>query len=470
MRFSALGWYARTAPTMIRAHSSGGKPPTPVPNAGSARDSAPSSSAARRQLSVVRRTSSAFVRRSCPITAPWTTQRAGSRPAPVATASPISMGPFPTASRSISSPPARLIAPATPLPIQRWLLAAFAIASPSRAVMSPSTTSSSVKERLEPDRQARRQRPEPVQRQEHPRHVRLARVGVVANRQQLAVAAEEHLLVSHEARQPHRMDLGASQPLRRRLGRPGRGILLLLAVELDDLGPRHVPRRLLGQPHHQHRPDREVGRIEQRDAALLRNLVEGLRVPAGGPHHRGNPPLQRAAHVVLDGLRGGEVDHRLRLLEPHQLMAGRFERRPEHRSDLPASPVEDEPHAAAALSVGLIRSTAARKRSSLGPIPAADSCSGVSSRPASSASASASTASISAMIRSSERISVSVISDLPSLLMRFEVDSIESRIRPLRFSFARSSSSGLRFPAAPSATCSAAIARHSSRFSSRVPT
>src|SRR6266566_8499385 len=51
------------------------------------------------------------------------------------------MGPFAIASRSISSPPARLIAPATPAPIQRWLLAAFATASTATAAMSPSTTS-----------------------------------------------------------------------------------------------------------------------------------------------------------------------------------------------------------------------------------------------------------------------------------------------------------------------------------------
>ena len=50
-------------------------------------------------------------------------------------------GRAPTASRSISAPPARLIAPATPAPIQRWSFAAFAIASTSSAVMSPSTTS-----------------------------------------------------------------------------------------------------------------------------------------------------------------------------------------------------------------------------------------------------------------------------------------------------------------------------------------
>jgi hypothetical protein len=75
------------------------------------------------------------------MTAPWMTCFTFSRPEPVATASPTSIGPFATASRSISSPPARLIAPATPAPIQRALLAAFAIASVSSAVMSPSTTS-----------------------------------------------------------------------------------------------------------------------------------------------------------------------------------------------------------------------------------------------------------------------------------------------------------------------------------------
>ena len=54
----------RVSSTISRAHSSSGKPPTPVPNAGSASDEALSSSATRRQLEVVRRTRSAFVRRS----------------------------------------------------------------------------------------------------------------------------------------------------------------------------------------------------------------------------------------------------------------------------------------------------------------------------------------------------------------------------------------------------------------------
>src|SRR6478672_6241131 len=70
---SDRGSKACASPTMIRAHSSSGKPPTPVPNAGSASERQPSSSATSRQERVVLRTSSAFVRRSWPITAPWTT-------------------------------------------------------------------------------------------------------------------------------------------------------------------------------------------------------------------------------------------------------------------------------------------------------------------------------------------------------------------------------------------------------------
>src|SRR5919201_6339827 len=127
---------------MIAAHSSRGKPPTPVPNAGSASDRQPSSSATSRHRRVVGATSSAFVCRSCPITAPWITWRARRRPPEVATASPTAIGPFATASRSISAPPGRLIAPATPAPIQSSLLAALAIASTFSAVMSPCVSSS----------------------------------------------------------------------------------------------------------------------------------------------------------------------------------------------------------------------------------------------------------------------------------------------------------------------------------------
>src|SRR4051794_19081971 len=127
---------------MSWAQRSIGKPPTPVPNAGSATDFAPSPSASSRVRRVPCEISSAEVARSWPMTAACTTCSAFSRPAPVTTASPTGIGPSAIASRSISSPPARLMAPATPAPIQRPLFAAFATTSTSSSVMSPSTTSS----------------------------------------------------------------------------------------------------------------------------------------------------------------------------------------------------------------------------------------------------------------------------------------------------------------------------------------
>jgi len=73
------------------------------------------------------------------------------------------------------------------------------------------------------------------------------------------------------------------------------------------------------------------------------------------------------------------------------------------------------------------------------------------------------------MIRSNVRSSLSEMSDLPSRLIRFEVDSIESMIRPLRLSFARSSSPLRNVPAAISPICSEQISMHGAMFSSRVP-
>ena len=73
--------------------------------------------------------------------AAWITQRAGSSPAPVATAAPSSIGARSSLSRWTSGPPAREIAPATPPPCRSSVLAALAIASTSSLVMSPSSTS-----------------------------------------------------------------------------------------------------------------------------------------------------------------------------------------------------------------------------------------------------------------------------------------------------------------------------------------
>ena len=103
-------------------------------------------------------------------------------------------------------------------------------------------------------------------------------------------------------------------------------------------------------------------------------------------------------------------------------------------------------------------------------MPAAESRSSRSSWAATAVTSAAVTDSTRSTSSSSESRSVSVISDLPSRLIRFEVDSMESSIRPFRFSFARSSSPGRTFPAETSASSRATISKHSTRFSSRVPT
>ena len=84
--------WRRTSSTSIRAASSSGKPPTPVPNATSARLRAPSSSARARVEAVARRMTSAEVGPPSSIVAAWITQRLGMSPAVVSTASPSAIG------------------------------------------------------------------------------------------------------------------------------------------------------------------------------------------------------------------------------------------------------------------------------------------------------------------------------------------------------------------------------------------
>ena len=121
---------------MIRAASSSGKPPTPVPNATSASDLQPSRSATCSVERVARSMISAEVGPPSSIVAAWMTQRAGMSPAVVSTASPSPIGARSFDSRSSSGPAARWIAPATPPPCISCVFAAFVIASTSSCVMS----------------------------------------------------------------------------------------------------------------------------------------------------------------------------------------------------------------------------------------------------------------------------------------------------------------------------------------------
>ena len=79
----------------------------------------------------------ALVRRSRSSDTAWMMIRAASVPAGVTTAWPSPSGPWRTAANSIASPPARLIAPPTPVAIHRLGFAGLTIASTSRSQMSP---------------------------------------------------------------------------------------------------------------------------------------------------------------------------------------------------------------------------------------------------------------------------------------------------------------------------------------------
>ena len=63
-------------------------------------------------------------------------------------------------------------------------------------------------------------------------------------------------------------------------------------------------------------------------------------------------------------------------LDPVDVVPGRPESGHQDRADLAVPSEEQDPHAASTATSGLMRSTAARKRFSLGPIPAAESRSG----------------------------------------------------------------------------------------------
>ncbi len=202
-------------------------------------------------------------------------------------------------------------------------------------------------------------------------------------------AAEQHLLVRDQPAQTHRVhrhavDGGAArpgQPGRGRVGhRPeprlrtglrdqrrgalrgaGRGVDLVRMVQLDDLDRLVVPGRLAGEPHHQHRTEREVGGDQDTDGGCCRqHLPHGVEprvVEPGGADDGVHPAGHQGADVVEHGRRCGEVDRHLRARR-HRLgrrvvhavghVAGRHQHevrsgvhRAAHRAAHPAAGAED---------------------------------------------------------------------------------------------------------------------------------
>ena len=141
---------SRTVSTVIRAASSSGKPPTPVPRAGKAMLA---DADARGPRAIALRTAASMDRSARPAVAierdgvddrPW--PRA-SRPASRSRRR-AGTGAWRTAANSIASPPARLSAPPTPVDIHSDRLAAFTMASTSRSQMSPFQSSMRAKTTL----------------------------------------------------------------------------------------------------------------------------------------------------------------------------------------------------------------------------------------------------------------------------------------------------------------------------------
>ena len=209
------------------------------------------------------------------------------------------------------------------------------------------------------------------------------------------VAAEQHLLVRDEPGQPHGVDRRAvAHRRRRRLRRPRRRVDLRLVVQLDDLRARQVLRRLGGEAHHQHRAEREVRRDEDRPArARAPARPRRSRSAARSCRRSTGLPRSSARSTFADhGVRPGEVDGIARPASspsstPSASCPARSSAGPSTDADLaarsrrgatfmPRRPARD----------GCARPPP-RNRSSLGPIPAADSRAGSSRTPASSASA-----------------------------------------------------------------------------------
>src|SRR4029079_12644589 len=128
---------SRTVSTVIRAASSSGKPPTPVPSAGNATLVAPISRARAIALRTAASMTAPLVRRSRSSETAWITAFAASEPPGVTIASPRGTGAWRTAANSMASPAARLIAPETPVDIHNERFAGLTIASTSRSQMSP---------------------------------------------------------------------------------------------------------------------------------------------------------------------------------------------------------------------------------------------------------------------------------------------------------------------------------------------
>ena len=108
---------------------------------------------------------------------------------------------------------------------------------------------------------------------------------------------------------------GGRQPARGGQGGARGRIGLGLGVGLDDIGRFEVRGGDLGQAHHQHGADGEVGdhrAADPRAVGVSGKLVDLLCTHARGTDHGGDPGRKRRLRVLKSCIRRGEVNHRQR--------------------------------------------------------------------------------------------------------------------------------------------------------------
>ena len=164
----------------------------------------------------------------------------------------------------------------------------------------------------------------------------------MADSQRLPQAAENNLLMSHIARQAHAVNMHAVHVgttgtgnllrflrvallmLRTHLGnhgsclqsRAGRGIQLLIMMQLNNLHLRHIPGSLPCHQHHQHGTDSKIRGDEHRGIVLLCQSLQlslCLIRKAGGADNRGYALFHSQHCIAIHNIRAGKINHYLRL-------------------------------------------------------------------------------------------------------------------------------------------------------------
>jgi hypothetical protein len=177
---------------------------------------------------------------------------------------------------------------------------------------------------------------------QHAGHERIAVHRVVADSQDLPLTAEQHLVMSYQPRQAHAVKAHAfvlraaaagqrlllrhvrgewlapraGHVLRDPHARAGRGVDLLIVVQLDDLGRVEVARSDPGEVHRQHHAQGEVWRHKRAGACLggaVADALQLVRPHARRADDRPHARVERGQCVSECRVGDGEVDQHLRL-------------------------------------------------------------------------------------------------------------------------------------------------------------